>query len=98
MLDGLPRPNTAQAQQDVEIEGYDRTAVSALRETHREIDAAFAQMLARRMRILCHVCAMSNVDDLSHRVAMQLLMGPDLGLSAESEAPDTLSLRTPIWL
>jgi CRP/FNR family cyclic AMP-dependent transcriptional regulator len=93
LLDGLPRPNTAQAQQDVEIEAYDRAGISALRETHREIDAAFVQMLARRMRILCHVCAMSNVDDLSHRVAMQLLMGPDLGgLSTQSEAPDTLSL------
>ena len=93
LLDQLPRPNTAQAQHDIELEVYTSAAVATLRQTHREIDAALVQILARRMRILCQVCAMSNVDDLSQRVAMQLLLGADLGgLSAESQAPRTLSL------
>ena len=72
-IDRARRSNTAIAQGDIELDVISSPHFAEARARHREIDTALVQILTRRMRALAYY-ATANMDDLTNRVVIQLLV------------------------
>jgi CRP/FNR family cyclic AMP-dependent transcriptional regulator len=72
LVDGDPRPQTAQAVADTEVQTLDRHAFDRLRADHRSLSDAMMRLLARQMRSATAHYASRNLDNLEARVAFTL--------------------------
>ena len=74
LIDGGPRPQTAQAVSDVELSVLDAAAFGRLRGAHRGFDDALLRLLAAQMRAATTHYADRSLDDLRSRVIARLLL------------------------
>ncbi|AMK21104.1 CRP/FNR family transcriptional regulator [Sphingobium sp. TKS] len=72
VIDGEPRPQTADAHEDVELQLLDRTTIDRLRLTHFEINSALLKLLSRHMRLLSDHFAGATLNEVSFRLAQRL--------------------------
>lgn len=73
IVDGEPRPQTAEAFEDVEVEVYSRTMIDELRLIHPSINDALLRLLSRHMRLLSDYFAGFAFDELSCRLAQRIV-------------------------
>jgi CRP-like cAMP-binding protein len=73
LIDGLPRPHTAEAHSDVELDVLPAAALASLRARYRSVDDALLRLMARRMRALSKTLAQMRLDEMSSRVASALI-------------------------
>lgn len=73
VVDGEPRPQTAEAFEDVELEVYDREALDRLRRMHPSLNDAMLRLLSRHMRLLSDYFAGFAFDELSCRLAQRIV-------------------------
>ncbi|HEX7854855.1 MAG TPA: Crp/Fnr family transcriptional regulator [Sphingobium sp.] len=72
-IDDEPRPHTARANSDIELQVLSKAAVDRLRTLHRPFDDAIMRLLARHMRMLSQFFAETSLKSLRERVASRLL-------------------------
>lgn len=72
-IDDEPRPHTARANSDLELQILGKAAVDRLRTLHRPFDDAIMRLLARHMRMLSQFLAETSLKSLRERVASRLL-------------------------
>jgi CRP-like cAMP-binding protein len=73
LVDGEPRPQTASAQGEVELQILRRDAFERLRSDHPAFSDALLRLISRHMRLLSDYFVTSNLDELPYRVAKRLL-------------------------
>jgi CRP/FNR family transcriptional regulator, cyclic AMP receptor protein len=73
LVDGEPRPQTAEALTDLVVQVLDGNAFHALRDAHRAFDGAIMKLLARQMRALSEQFVDTSLNDLTARVAARIL-------------------------
>ncbi len=73
LVDEEPRPQTAEAIADVEVEVLNREAFDKLRLAHRAFDDALLKLLARQMRTVSLHYAASSISDLGTRIAARII-------------------------
>jgi CRP-like cAMP-binding protein len=74
LVDGGPRPQTAQASSDVMLQSLDKGAFERLRCAHSSFNDAIMQLLAAQMRAAAFQYANRTFDNLEIRVISRLLM------------------------
>ncbi|MDB5702290.1 MAG: hypothetical protein JWL66_2489 [Sphingomonadales bacterium] len=77
VVDGEPRPQTAEAFEDVEVEVYGRKTIDELRLMHPSINDALLRLLSRHMRLLSDYFAGFAFDELSCRLAQRIVEAID---------------------
>jgi len=84
LVDGEPRPQTASAQGEVELQVLRRDAFERLRLDHRAFNDALLRLISRHMRLLSDYFVTSTLDELPCRVAKRLLeVSKSFGVSRE---------------
>lgn len=73
LVDGQPRPQTAEALTDLELGVMDLSAYAALRAARREFDEALLRLLAAQMRFVGERYAELSLADLRARVAARII-------------------------
>lgn len=73
VVDGEPRPQTAEAFEAVELQVFDRTVIDRLRRDHPEMNDALLKLLSRHMRLLSDYFAGATLDEVSFRLAQRLV-------------------------
>ena len=92
LVDGGPRPQTAQAITDVEVGVLGAAAFRKLRQTCPGFDDALLRLLATQMRAATAQYADSSLDNLRSRVLARILMSAR-SFGAETEGGVRLTLR-----
>ncbi len=73
VVDGEPRPHTAEAFDEVTLQVFDRATINRLRKAHPELNDALLKLLSRHMRLLSDYFAAATFDEVSSRLAQRLL-------------------------
>ncbi len=73
VIDGGPRPQTAEAHEDCEVQIFDKASIDALRQRYPEISDALLHLTSRQSRILSNFFAQSYLDQPAARVAQRLV-------------------------
>ncbi|OYU34328.1 Crp/Fnr family transcriptional regulator [Novosphingobium sp. PASSN1] len=73
LVDDEPRPQTAEAFEDVDLQRIDRAALDQLRHACADMNDALLRLLSRHMRLLSDHFAGSSLDELACRVAQRLI-------------------------
>lgn len=73
LVDGEPRPQTAQAYDPVELQVFDRTIITQLRGAFPDMNDALLKLLSRHMRLLSDYFAGATLDEVFFRVAQRLV-------------------------
>ena len=73
LVDGEPRPQTAEAFDAVELQVLDRAAIDSLRRDFPEMNDALMKLLSRHMRLLSDYFAGATLDEVSFRLAQRLV-------------------------
>lgn len=73
LIDGGPRPHTADAQTDVVLEVVSRESFNRLRAAHPSFDSGLLRLLCGHMRLLSGYVADATLDQLPSRLASRLL-------------------------
>lgn len=73
LIDGGPRPQTAEADTGVALEVLDLTAFRRLREKHRSFDDALLRLLAIQMRTISGRYADTSLNGLRARIATRII-------------------------
>lgn len=82
LIDGDPRPQSAEAFEDVELQVISRQAFNQLRADHPDFDGAVLNLLARHMRLLMDYFAGAALDGVELRLAQRLVdMADDFGIA-----------------
>ncbi len=93
LVDGGPRPQTAQAITDVELSVLGKTAFQALRRTCPGFDDALLRLLSAQLRAATAQYADSSLDSLRARVLARILVSArSFGAAAEGGVRLTLRL------
>ncbi len=92
VIDGGPRPQTAEAHEACELQVFDKNGVDALRERYPAVSDALLHLTARQSRILSNFFAQSHLDQPAARVAQRLVAaidhpGPEARASERVAAP-----------
>jgi CRP/FNR family cyclic AMP-dependent transcriptional regulator len=77
IVDNEPRPQTAEAFEDVELEVYSRAALDEVRAHHPSVNDALMRLLSRHMRLLSDFFAGFAFDELSCRLAQRIVEAID---------------------
>jgi CRP/FNR family cyclic AMP-dependent transcriptional regulator len=77
IVDSEPRPQTAEAFEDVEVEVFSRTTIDELRLIHPSVNDALLRLLSRHMRLLSDYFAGFAFDELSCRLAQRIVEAID---------------------
>lgn len=72
LIDGEPRPQTAEAVAPTVLQVVGAAAVAGLRERHRDFEGALLKLLALQMRIVSLHYIEASLSDLTSRVAARL--------------------------
>lgn len=72
VIDGGPRPQTAEAHETCELQVFDKAALDALRIRYPELSDALLYLTSRQSRILSNFFAQSYLDQPAARVAQRL--------------------------
>ena len=72
-VDGLLRPQTAQATTDLKLQVLPGCGIEALMNAHPEFNLAMMRLLANHMRLLIDLCADAGLNDLAGRVARRIV-------------------------
>ena len=72
-VDGLPRPQTAQAVNEVALQVLSGAEMGRLADEHPAFNRALMKLLSRHMRLLIDLLADANLDDLSERIARRII-------------------------
>lgn len=72
-IDQDPRPQTAEAGADVEVQVITQASFDRLRAADRSFEDALLRLMTRQMRLLSVFTAESHLDDLTARVASRIL-------------------------
>lgn len=84
IVDDEPRPQTAEAFEDVELEVYSRETIDELRRVHPSLNDALLRLLSRHMRLLSDYFAGFAFDELSCRLAQRIVESIDtFGVAVE---------------
>jgi len=73
VVDGEPRPQTAEAFDSVELQVWDRSTINRLRHEFPELNDALLKLLSRHMRLLSDYFAGATLDEVSFRLAQRLV-------------------------
>jgi CRP-like cAMP-binding protein len=73
LVDGEPRPQTAEARDAVTLQVFDRDSMRRLRSAHPSVNDALLRLLSRHMRLLSDYFAGSMFDELACRLAQRLV-------------------------
>jgi CRP/FNR family transcriptional regulator, cyclic AMP receptor protein len=73
MIDGDPRPQTAEAFEDVELQVISRQSFNRLRVDYPDFDGALLNLLSRHMRLLIDYFASASLDSVALRMAQRLV-------------------------
>jgi CRP-like cAMP-binding protein len=85
IIDGGPRPQTAEASDDCELQVLDRKSVDDLRSLYPAVSDALLHLTARQSRVLSNFFAQSYLDHPAARVAQRLVAEIDrMGLSPKA--------------
>ena len=84
VVDGEPRPQTAEAFDAVELQVFDRATIDRLRTDHPQINDALLRLLSRHMRLLSDYYAGALLDEGEYRLAQRLVeMADGFGVPTE---------------
>ena len=72
LIDGGPRPQTAQALTEVDVEILDSAAFGRLRMASRAFDDALLRLIAQQMRVVSGFYAQAQLADLRERVVRRI--------------------------
>lgn len=78
IVDDEPRPQTAEAYEDVELEVWSRRTLDELRRVHPSLNDALLRLLSRHMRLLSDYFAGFAFDELSCRLAQRIVDAIDM--------------------
>jgi len=78
VIDEEPRPQTAEAFEDVELEVYSKAVIDELRAAHPSLNDALLRLLSRHMRLLSDYFAGFAFDELSCRLAQRIVDSIDM--------------------
>jgi len=73
LIDGEPRPQTAEAFEDVELQVVTRQSFDRLRLEYPDFDGAVMNLLSRHMRLLIDYFAGASLDNVALRLAQRLV-------------------------
>jgi CRP/FNR family transcriptional regulator, cyclic AMP receptor protein len=73
LIDGEPRPQTAEASRDLKLQIVNKAAFDDLRLCHRAFDDALVRLATRHMRMLSGLFADASLQDMAARVASRIL-------------------------
>lgn len=73
VIDGGPRPQTAEVHEECEVQVFDKRSIDALRARYPEISDALLYLTSRQSRILSNFFAQSFLDQPAARVAQRLV-------------------------
>lgn len=77
VIDGGPRPQTAEAHEACELQVFDKNAVDALRKQYPEVSDALLHLTSRQSRILSNFFAQSYLDQPAARIAQRIVAAVD---------------------
>ena len=72
-VDAGPRPHTAEAAADAQLQILDKAAIDRLRSEHRSFDDALLRVLSGHMRLLSGLFADAHLSELLARVASRIV-------------------------
>lgn len=85
LVDGDPRPQTAEAFEAVELQVIERATLDQLRAAFLDIDKALLNLLSRHMRLLNDYFASASLDSVLVRLAQRLVdIADTFGLPCQS--------------
>lgn len=76
-IDQDPRPQTAEARDDVEVQMINQASFDRMRAGDRSFEDALLRLMTRQMRLLSVFTAESHLDDLTARVASRIVMAAE---------------------
>lgn len=94
VVDGEPRPHTAEAQGDLEVAVLNRDALNRIRARHPIFDDALLRLLARHMRLMSAFFSDASLNDISSRVASRIVAAAR-SFGTSTDAGIHLSVRLP---
>lgn len=86
LIDGGPRPHTAEAKTNVELDVLSAAALKRLRAKHRDMDDALLRMMTGKMRVLSEEVANATLDNTMSRVAAKIIENAK-GIGRATAAP-----------
>lgn len=93
VVDGQPRPHTAEALPGCTLQILGKSDLEALRSAHPAISDGLLNLLSKHMRLLSNYFATSSLDDLPHRVAFRLYeASAQVAVDADAGMPIDLRL------
>ena len=92
LVDGEPRPQTAEAFDAIELQVINRKAVNELRAAYPAMNDALLKLLSRHMRLLSDYFAGAALDEVALRLAQRLVTAAD-GFGVHEERGVVLSGR-----
>lgn len=92
LVDGGPRPQTAEAQTDIEVDVIDLPSFNRLRQAYRGFDDALLKLLAKQMRVVSTHFEDASLDDVASRVARRILHATR-AFGTDADGGTRLSLR-----
>jgi len=92
VVDGEPRPQSAEAFDNVELQVFQRATINRLRMQFPEINDALLKLLSRHMRLLSDYFSGATLDQASLRLA-ERLMGIAETFGSQNEEGISLSTR-----
>lgn len=90
LIDGEPRPHTADAATAVELEVLSRRAYDELRLEYRGFDEALLQLMSRMMRYSSRLFRELSLNAIEERIAVRILQGV---AAAHGPVPDAVPCR-----
>lgn len=88
MVDGGPRPQTAEVMRESELLVFERSTVDRLRIAHPSLSNALLIMLTNQMRAVCNYYAASCLEQPAIRLAQRLIALSDMyGTHSENGCP-----------
>ena len=93
LVDQEPRPQTAEALGETEVQILSRTSYLHLREKHPQIDQALLRLFSRQMRLMIAHVADAHLFDLPTRVASRIVA---TAMSFGVQTPAGLALSVPL--